>query len=99
MKYIIVDTGAVLIEESNTHSLVGEGYKNRGKKIYSAGFVSIDVLDNGIVNIKCHGHSESLNIDSQPEKDKLVIADLFSQVKRIAFDCEYVKKLYDGEGE
>ncbi len=84
MKYIVVKTGAILFNENTTHSQVAAGFKE--DEVYSAGFASIN---SSTGDVKCYGNSESLKKNSIPEKDSVIIQDLFnpiSQVKYFAFD-------------
>lgn len=87
-KYIIVDSGAILFNENTTHSDVAKGFK----KIYSAGFVSKNLISDEIV---CYGHSDSLKIEAHPEIDKIIIADLFSPMSQIKYFGMSVKELYN----
>lgn len=90
-KYLIVDTGAIIFSEATVHSMVGKGFK----KIYSAGFCSVEFIDVKISpTIKCHGHSESLNLDSQPEIDQIIIGDLFAKISKIKYFGMSVKEFY-----
>lgn len=85
-KYIITKYGAILFGEATTHSDVAEGF---GKPL-SAGFAEIE-FSGGVAMVKCYGASESLGIDSIPEKDEFIIYDLFatvSQIKYMAFDVK-----------
>ena len=88
-KYIIVDSGAILFSEMATHSIVAQGFE----EIYSAGFCSIEFKSNE-VDIKCHGHSESLEIESQPEIDQIIIKDLFNPISQIKYLGMQVKPFY-----
>lgn len=88
-KYIIVDEGAILFNENTTHSVVAEGFK----KVYSAGFVHVRIGQRD-VEIDVHGRSESLNIDSIPLIDKIIIEDLFAPVSQIKYFDMKVSPFY-----
>jgi hypothetical protein len=86
-KFIVVNTGAVLFNQQTTHSLVAEGFKKEGMKVFSAGFCT--VKGDGIVT--AFGESDSLKIKSHPEIDKIFIEDLFSTMPKM----QYFAGMYD----
>lgn len=88
-KYIIIRTGAILFNEYTTHSQVAAEFD----KVYSAGFVVIGFDDEGL-SIKPYGDSDSLKITSDPIRDKIIIADLFSGVSAIKYFGLSVDELY-----
>ncbi|MDP2692788.1 MAG: hypothetical protein Q8O88_04080 [bacterium] len=87
LKYIITDFGGIIFNEAITHSQVAKGFD----RIYSAGFVEIQ---SGIV-ISAYGRSESLNIDSQPEKDEEIISDILSNFSKIKYNLLQIKEHYE----
>lgn len=89
-KYIIVDSGAILFNESTSHKQVGYGFT----KIYSAGFVTFKLRSASITEPKCFGESTSLEIKSQPKKDAQIIKDLFQDVSQIKYFNFSVKDFY-----
>jgi len=94
-KYIIVDTGAILFSEETTHSQVAAGFLMNNQKIYSAGFVEISQQNIiTLPDIRPFGNSSSLNIESNPIHDKLIIGDLFAKVSAIKYYGLNIKQLY-----
>ncbi len=89
-KYIITDYGAILFNENTTHSQVGTGFE----KIYAAGFVHVKMIRRD-VEIDAYGRSESLNIESVPMIDKIIIEDLFVAVSKIKYLNMCVKSFYE----
>ena len=72
--------------------------RRRVSLVYSAGFCEIEYYA-GEAKVKCYGKSESIKLESIPEKDEFMIGDLFSacsELKYFAFSVEnfYKKKLY-----
>ncbi len=99
-KYIIVDSGAILFNEQTTHAVVAQGFRDLKQEIYAAGFVCIEFNNNNsklgspIGGIRCHGKSESLKIESQPEIDQIIISDLFRPISQIKYLGMQVKPFY-----
>jgi hypothetical protein len=91
-KYIIVDAGAILFSENAIHAVVGEGFKQLSLPIYSAGFCTFESGE--VDTIVCHGYSESLKLNSNPEIDKIVISDLFNPVGKFKYHLNQIKDLY-----
>lgn len=86
-KYIVIQYGIILFNEHTTHSQVAKGFE----KVYSAGFCEIEFNKFGEAEVKSYGASESLKLESIPEKDNVLIADFFnpvSKTKYFGFDVE-----------
>ena len=89
-KYIITDSGAILFNENTVHKQVAKGFK----KIYSAGFVSVKIMRRE-VELDVYGRSDSLDIESLPLVDKIIIDDLFVPVSKIKYFNMSVKSFYE----
>lgn len=90
-KYIITDSGAVLFNSMTVHKQVAAGFE----KIYAAGFVDIKFNNTGRHEIKCHGHSDSLDIESIPVIDEFIIMDTLTKVSQIQYFGLSVKQMYE----
>lgn len=59
------------------------------KQVLSAGFCQIEFKTHPklgqTVDVKCHGKSESMNLESQPDIDAYIIRDLFSPLSQIKY--------------
>lgn len=88
-KYIITDTGAILFNENTTHKQVAEGFE----KVYSAGFARIKIMRRE-VEVEAYGESTSLEMQSIPEIDKIIIDDLFAPISKIKYFNMSVKEFY-----
>ena len=89
-KYIITDTGAILFNENTVHKQVAKGFKD----VYSAGFVRVKISHRE-VELDVYGKSDSLDIESLPLIDKIIIEDLFSPVSKIKYFNMSVKSFYE----
>lgn len=67
MKYVIIgDAFPIILHEAIEHrSVVGE------TPATSAGFVAIKNVG-GIIQARCYGHSQSLNMSSAPDDSELI---------------------------
>lgn len=95
-KYIIVDGGAIIFPDSPliTHKEVGATFP----KIYAAGFCQLKYIEGlDIPDVTCNGRSESLDIDSKPKIDQMIVADLFRQVSLIKYVGMSVKQSYEDD--
>lgn len=97
-KYIVINSGAILFNENTIHSIVAKGFMDVGMKIYSAGFVKLEY--EGISQkptVTSYGNSDSLKIESRPELDNIVIADLFEPISKIKYNLLFVNDIYGTE--
>ena len=68
-KYIIIDgVEPVLFTHAIEHIT-----EAAGRRVTSAGFARLHATGEGTIYVECFGRSESLNIDSDPKKDALII--------------------------
>ena len=75
-KYLIIDrVKSVLFNHGIEH--IDEA---NGRNVTSAGFCTIGVNAVGMLFIECYGRSESLNIDSNPERDAMIIRKIAEQM-------------------
>lgn len=93
-KYIITDAGAVLFQEPITHLQIAHGTKELKRNIYSAGFCTLDFTQNPVPDVKCFGRSNSLKLNSIPDKDKIVIEMSFNPISPLKYHFVTVKEIY-----
>lgn len=90
-KYIITQFGAILFNEHTPHSLAASGFP----KIYSAGFFTNEGQHGVPIEPHCYGESESLDIKSIPEKDIIIVKDMFETISKIKYGLLNVKDFYE----
>ena len=73
----------VYIKDDNEHSIVFPALEShddiairmKAEGVLGAGFCSFDLNNDGILEIKCHGRSTSLNLEARPEDSLRVTVD------------------------
>lgn len=93
-KYIIVKEGAMLFQEGITHSQTAGYWIDMGLPIFSAGFCKVSFCARGVREVICWGKSDSLNTDSKPGIDGLVILDFFQLMSKTRYNLWDIPSLY-----